>query len=75
MNVCTNSRIDVATDRVRSVARPCVTANEGPKNIDAKMNMTQNEGTTTHKSCERYEVNWNGTMMSVAIPGTHMYQR
>src|SRR6185369_12929596 len=74
-NVCTSSSNDVATARERSVASVCDTANDGPKNIDASEIMMKNDGMTRFRSFERYAKNWNGTITSVAMPGTHMYQR
>src|SRR5881394_651498 len=71
-----NNSTDADTARILTVAIACATANDGPKNIDASRNIIENViGTTTLKSCERYAANWNGTMMTHAIPGTHMYQR
>ena len=53
MIVCMNNRTDVATERIRTVATDCATANEGPKNIEASMTMTENIGTTTAMFGER----------------------
>ena len=71
-----NSSSDVATDRIRSVASACVIANDGPKNT-AAMNImpTERRQHERRDPGDRYARNWNGTHSSVAMPGTHMYQR
>src|SRR5215211_7562233 len=75
MRVCTKSSTDVATDRMRGSASACVTANEGPKNTAAMNIMPANDGNAVERFGDRYAPNWNGTHSSVAIPGTHRYQR
>src|SRR5215212_48236 len=70
-----NSRSEVATDRMRSDARAWVIANDGPKNTAAISIRPTNDGNATDRFGDRYARNWNGTHSSVAMPGTHRYQR
>src|SRR6188768_2367033 len=70
-----NRRTDVATDRIRNVASACVIANDGPKKTAAINMRPTNDGSVTARLGERYARNWKVTQTSVAMPGTHMYQR
>ena len=57
ISVCTSSRSDVATDRIRSVAIACVIANDGPKNTAAMNVIAPNIGSTSARSADRYATN------------------
>ena len=48
MMVWMNSSTDAETARMRTVAMDCATANDGPKNIEARMNIAENVIGTTN---------------------------
>src|SRR5687767_13892109 len=75
MIVCTKSRSELATERMRSVASACVIVKAGPKNTAARNVITANDRKAGVRPPDRYATNWNGTILSVAMAGTHRYQR